>query len=325
MSILSFLHESAAPSAAVELASARVSAALLELRAGRPVVAAHAVEPLPPGALVPSLTAANIHDRSAVVGALERAFDRIGGRPRRVGLIVPDLIAKVSFVRFERVPAKKTDLDQLVRWQVKKAAPFAIEDAQVSYSPGQRASDGQEFVVSVARRSVVEEYEGLCAGAGIHPGIVDLATFNVVNAILAGGHRHIADWLLVNVTTDYASIAIVRGEHLIFFRNRATEGEGSLADLVHQSAMYYEDRLSGGGFDRVFLAGHSGGSPAEDADLVQAKRSLEERLGIVVESVDPRSAADLTDRITAAPALLDALAPLVGLLLRGQDAAVTQS
>ena len=325
MSILSFLHESAAPSVAVELAATRISAASLELRAGRPVVSAHAIEPLPPGALVPSLTAANIHNRSAITGALERVFERIGGRPRRVGLVVPDLIAKVSFVRFERVPAKKADLDQLVRWQVKKAAPFSIEDAQIGYSPGQRAADGQEFVVSIARRSVVEEYEGLCAGAGVHPGIVDLASFNVVNAILAGGHRHVADWLLVNVTPDYASIAIVRGEYLIFFRNRGPESDGSLADLVHQTAMYYEDRLGGGAFDRVFLAGHSGGSPAEDADLLQARRSLEERLGIVVETVDPRSAADLTDRITAAPALLDALAPLVGLLLRGQDVPVTQS
>ena len=32
--------------------------------------------------------------------------------------------------------------------------------------------------------------------------------------------------------------------------------------------------------------------------------------------MDPRTAAALTDRIVAAPALLDALAPLVGLLLR---------
>ena len=57
------------------------------------------------------------------------------GRPRRIGLIVPDPIAKVSLVRFEKVPARAQDLDQLIRWQVRKAAPFAIEDAQVSYVP----------------------------------------------------------------------------------------------------------------------------------------------------------------------------------------------
>ncbi len=39
-------------------------------------------------------------------------------------------------MRFEQVPARAQDLDQLIRWQVRKAAPFAIEEAQVSYVPG---------------------------------------------------------------------------------------------------------------------------------------------------------------------------------------------
>ena len=49
--------------------------------------------------------------------------------------------------------------------------------------------------------------------------------------------------------------------------------------------------------------------------------SLERRLTTPVETIDPRAAAALTDRITAAPALLDALAPLVGLLLRERESA----
>ena len=46
------------------------------------------------------------------------------------------------------------------------------------------------------------------------------------------------------------------------------------------------------------------------------RRGLEERLGLNVESVDPRGAAALVDRIAASPELLDVLAPLVGMLLR---------
>jgi len=312
MSVLASLRETSGPSVAVELAGHRVSAAAVEWRGGRPVVAAHAIEPLPAGALVPSLTAENIHDRAAVGAALERVFERIGGRPRRVGLVVPDLVAKVSLVRFEKVPSRAQDLDQLVRWQVRKTAPFPIEEAQVSYVPGVRALDGQEFIVSLARRQVVEEYERLCTDAGAHAGIVDLATFNVINAVLAGSAPPKGDWLLVNVSADCASIAIVGGEHLIFFRNRSSETDGTLADLVHQTAMYYEDRLKGAGFSRILMAG--AGQQAADVD--QMRRSLEERLTTPVEMVDPRPAAALTDRITAAPALLDTLAPLVGLLLR---------
>ena len=315
MSILTSLRESAAPAVAVEIASGRVSAATLEWRGDQPVIAAHASEPLPDGALVPSLTAVNAHDRPAVLGALSRLLEKVG-RPRRIGLILPDVVAKISIVRFEQVPAKTQDLDQLVRWQVRKSAPFAIEDAQVSYVPGLEVADGREFIVTLARRDVIQEYETLCAEAGAHAGIVDLATLNVINAVLAGAAPPTGDWLLVNIAADYTSIALLRGPCLIFFRNRAAETDGTLADLVHQSAMYYEDRLKGAGFARVILSGAASAGARQTGDIDELRRSLEDRLRTAVETVDPRQAAALTDRITAAPALLDALAPLVGLLLR---------
>ncbi len=79
-------------------------------------------------------------------------------------------------------------------------------------------------------------------------------------------------------------------QHLIFFRNRAAETEGTLADLVHQTGMYYEDRLSGTGFSRVLLAGSAGGGLRQTADVEQARQSLEGRLTAAVETVDPRTA-----------------------------------
>jgi Tfp pilus assembly PilM family ATPase len=325
MSVFDSLRETSGPTVAVEVAAHQVSAAGLEFRSGTAIVSAHATEPMPPGALVPSLTTANVHNRHAVVDVIRRVLERTG-KPRRIGLVVPDLVAKVSFVRFEQPPSRAADLEQLVRWQVRKTAPFAVEEAQVSFVPGLRAADGQEFVVSLARRAIVEEYESICADAGAHAGIVDLATFNVINAVMAPARPVLpsgadADWLLVNIAPDYASIAILRGANLIFFRNRVADEEGTLPDLVHQAAMYYEDRLSGGGFARVFLTGSAGAGPRHAADAEQVRRSLQERLGTPVENVDPRLAATLTDRISAGPALLDTLTPLIGLLLRGRDAA----
>jgi type IV pilus assembly protein PilM len=317
---MSRLSEFTPPSAAVEIASHRVTAVGLETRSGRPAIAAHATEPLPDGALVPSLTAENVHDRPLIVAAVNRVLERVG-RPRRVGLVIPDSVAKVSLVKFERVPPRESDLDQLIRWQVRKSAPFAIEDAQVSYVRGARTADGQEFIVSLARRAAIAEYESLCAPAGAYVGLVDLSTFNVINAALAAGEgAPESDWLLVNVAPDWASLAILRGRDLIFFRSRGADGEGTLADLVHQTAMYYEDRIQGGGFSRVMLTGATTGL-REPGDVDELRRSLEERLGRPVEPVDPRDAATLTDRISAPPALLDALTPLVGMLVRDREAA----
>src|SRR4051794_15485423 len=111
MSILASLREGAAPPVAVEIAAGRVSAASLEWRGGQPVVAAHASELLPEGALVPSLTSVNAVDRATVADAVGRLLEKMG-RPRRIGLILPDLVGRVSLVRFEQVPAKTQDLDQ---------------------------------------------------------------------------------------------------------------------------------------------------------------------------------------------------------------------
>jgi Tfp pilus assembly PilM family ATPase len=314
------LWDAALPTVAVELSAQRVTGASLELRGSKQVVRAHAIVPLPPGALTPSLTTTNVHDRGAVAAALKRVLQHLGN-PHRIGLVIPDPVAKISLVKFQQVPAKAQDLDQVIRWQVRKAAPFPIEEAQVSFVPAAHGPDGQEFIVSLAKREIVTEYESLCADGGAHAGLIDVSTFNVINAVLAGTGAPSGDWLLVNVAPDWASMAILRGHDVMFFRSRGAEGEGTLADLVHQTAMYYEDRLSGAGFGRVMLCGASTAGDAHSADNGALRRSLEERLGTSVSTVDPRNAAALVDRIDGSPALLDALAPLVGMLVRDQEAA----
>jgi Tfp pilus assembly PilM family ATPase len=188
------------PVVALEIASDRVSALRLTNRAA-PGIAACAVEAVPRGAVSPSLLARNVQDPQAVGAALARVLDAMG-RPGRVGLLVPDAIAKVSFVHLERVPERRDELDQLVRWHVRKAVPFPAEEAQVAWTPGAAHAEGREFIVTIARKAVVEEYEGLCVAAGAHPGTVDLSTFNLVNAILAGQTPPVSDWLLVNLTRD---------------------------------------------------------------------------------------------------------------------------
>lgn len=306
------------PDAAVEITADRVSAATLATRGGgRLVVQSHASESLPPGAVVPSLTAQNVVNPAPVTQALRVVLERLNSRARRVALVIPDVAARVSLLRFEQVPARREDLDQLVRWQLKKSAPFAVEDACVTYSPGARTADGAEFVTVLARREVVREYEAVCEAVGVHPGLVDLATLSLVNLYAGAATAPRGDWLVVHIRPEYTSLAIMRGDDVIFFRNRLEGDETSLPDLVHQTAMYYQDRLDGRGFSRVLLGG--AGHLAE-----AARRSLEERLVTTVEPIDPTQAAALTDRVSGSADLADVLSPLVGVLVRSREEAAVR-
>ncbi|HSK08290.1 MAG TPA: pilus assembly protein PilM [Vicinamibacterales bacterium] len=313
------LFSSPAPCVAIEIGPAAVSGLTLARHGAESVIAAYATEPLPPGVVTPSLTGANVADGGALAGAVAQVLGRLGGRPRWVSLVVPDTMAKVSLVRLEKVPARADDLDQLIRWHVRKTAPFRLEEAQLTWSAGAAAGDGsREYVVALARQAVVREYEAACEAAGATAGVVDLATFSLVNAVLAAGEPDGGDWLLVHVTPRYGSLAILRGRDLIFFRNRSEGTDETLADLVHQTAMYYEDRLGGsGGFSRVLVAASSSGDGGPGG-IDALARQVEERLRVRTQMFDPTGIARFADRIGADQAVLRTVTPLLGVLARGR-------
>jgi type IV pilus assembly protein PilM len=315
MSLLTSWLKSPPPDAAIEIGPTRVSAAALGSRGSSFMLLGHAVEALPAGAVTPSLAGHNVVDRGPVATAVRRVLGQIGTRVTRVALVLPDAAAKVSLIHFDKVPAKRDDLDQLVRWQMRKSAPFGIDEACVSYTPCARTAEGgADFLVVLAKRSVIEEYERVCADAGVYAGLVDLTSLSVLNLILGSSSGSTGDWLAVYMRPEDTSIAIVRGGDVIFFRNRPDSDNDTLTDLVHQTTMYYQDRLSGSGFARVLLGG---AGPTPDA-VAEARHGLEERLGTRVESIDPLSVAVPSDRIGASAELLDVLAPLTGVLLRTQ-------
>jgi len=298
------------PSVGLEIAADRVTATALKWAKLTPKLTAHASVPLPEGVLEPTAAGTNMVDRAVVIDAVRSVLGQLPRRTTRIGLVVPDSVAKVSFVKFDKVPGRSADLERLVGWQVRKAVPFRVEDAQLAYTPGLRLpGGGQEFVVALIRRDIVEEYEGVCTAAGVHAGLVDLATFNLVNAATAMSPPSHADWLLVHVARDYSTLAIVRGQDLIFFRNRPTRTDGDVADLVHQSAMYYEDRLEGRGMARTVLVTSSDSAGSSDV----ARDTLQERLGTEIEGL---ASGGVTSALGVDALALDRLAAPVGLVMR---------
>jgi type IV pilus assembly protein PilM len=305
------------PSTAIEIASHRVTVAGISRLGTKPTVSAYASEPLSAEAVAPAPAGANIPEPAVVVDALKRALDRTGLRSvGRVALVVPDSIARVSLLTFEKLPPKASDIDQLIRWQLKKATPYPIEEAAISSVVANVTDQGTTIAAVVARRDVIAQYEGVVSALGIHAGIVDLSSFNVMNTIIAGGAAKDGDSLVVTLAADATSLAILRGEELMFYRHRAAVEEEPLSALVHQTAMYHEDRLGGTRFARVWLSGSAFVGGAE-----QARRGIAAHLGAPAEIVDVTSLVQFRDPAGTPADVLDALAAPIGLLLRERKAA----
>ncbi len=306
------------PSVAFEIAAGRVTVAEISAASDGLVISAYASESLPDEAVTPLLSGPNIVDPDVVTAALRRACEKAGIRPpKRAALIVPDSVARVSLLTFEELPAKTADIDQLVRWQIKKSTPFPIEEAQVSAVVAHQSPGATTLAAVASHRAVISQYEATVTALGTHVGLVDLASLNVLNAILANGNAPAGDWLLVCLAKESTSLAIVRHGALMFYRHRLSVDDEPLGALVHQTAMYHEDRLGGSTFSRVWLCGSAWAEGGGES----MRREITKRLGVQADAVDVRAAAALRDRISAGPDVMDALAAPLGVLLRERKVA----
>ncbi|MGE0392828.1 MAG: type IV pilus biogenesis protein PilM [Vicinamibacterales bacterium] len=304
------------PDATIEITASRVSALALDVRGGRPVVTAVAAEGLHAGAVTPAFATQNVHDATGLSAAIAQVTGRLGTRVRRVALVIPDGVARVSLVRLEQVPSRREDLAQLIQWQVRKGVPFPADEARVSFVPASTGPAGYEFLATVVRAGVVAEYEQACARAGLHAGIVDTASTAVINLRLSGP-APAGDWLLVHIREDACAVAVLRGDRVLFFRSRSDDDRLGVGDFVHQAVMYYQDRLEGRGFQAAYLAG--GGADAE-ADAI--RREVEDRLGAPATWLDPEAFVTLPPGASSAAAGRDVLTPLAGMALRALDRVV---
>lgn len=305
------------PNVAIELASRRLTVVEVGRSGKGATIVGYASEALPADALMPAAAGVNIPHVNVVADALRRALERAGVRStKKAALIVPDSIARISLLSFEQLPAKASDAEQLIRWQLKKSTPYPIEEAQLSWFPANKSDSGQTIAAVAARRDVLAEYEAVTNAVGIHAGLVDVASLNVMNAVISANAATTSDWLLISIAPDATALAIGRGPDLMFYRHRSRVENEPLSALVHQTAMYHEDRLGGTRFSRVWLCGGGLGREAE-----QTRQEIHQRLNVPVEAVDIRPAADLGGRINASTDVLDALAAPVGVLLRDRRAA----
>jgi len=239
------------PSIACELSQERVIAARivedgtsLDSYTGRAVA---------PGALTPHLAEQNIANADVVRQAVADALTTVGSRSRDVTAILPDASVRVALLDFDTLPEKKSDADSVVKFRLKKALPFDVDKASVSYDV-HRSNGHIRAVAAVVLNSVLEEYESVFRALGYQPGVV------LPSSLAALGNIEGTDPTLV-IKSDSATttLSIVGGGELLLFRTlENTGGVPPTAELlvhdVHASLVFFQDSYNMR-VDRILVGG----------------------------------------------------------------------
>ena len=92
-----------------------------------------------------------------------------------------------------------------------------------------------------------------------------------------------SDALFVKIAPDCVTTTVFQGRRVQFYR-RVTDV--SLYDAVYPTVLYYQDKLGGTTFERLFVCGY-------DADLQRSLDDVQEKLGLAAERIGPESVEDI--------------------------------
>jgi type IV pilus assembly protein PilM len=228
------------PPAAVEIAPEGVLAAAAPAPGAAPSAAFAA---LPGGALIPGIAESNLRSPEVVAAALRSALDQVSPRSRSITIVIPDMAARVFVLDFDSLPTKAADVLPVLRFRLRKVAPFDVEQSAVSYQILSQERYAVKVLATIMPSAILHEYEGAVRAAGYEPGAVLPSAL----AVLAAASADEAI-LAVNLSNTSITTAIASGNDLLLYRtlDLPAEPEARLVEIqrgVAVAAAYYEDRL----------------------------------------------------------------------------------
>jgi len=292
--------KSGRPRLACEIMTDRVVAA--RASAHGDAVEVHSTRSLPPGAVNPNLAGDNVADAETVKAALSDALNVVGTRGRDIIAVLPDACLRVLLLDFDTLPDRPQDALGVVRFRLKKALPFDLDKASVTYHAF-RDNGTVRVVAAVALTSVIEEYESLFRQLGYNPGVVLPSS--------VGALAQVDDerpTLLVKVDTLTTTLAIVASGQVLLFRTLdnaagANVAAQQLMDDIYPAIIFFEDTYHQK-IELVTLAG----LPIFN----QVGAALETQFGVPVMEISARSAGEGFGGSTTPPSML---ASVVGALI----------
>jgi type IV pilus assembly protein PilM len=227
---------------------------------------------LRPGVLAVSPLKDNILDDVEFAAAVKALAATHGARKGKdAALILPDFSARTTVLDFDSFPASAEEQLALIRFRLKRAVPFDVDSAAVSYF-AQPAAKRVDVVVVMAPLEIVARYEAPFRAAGLNPGLVTTSSLAALELAPEAGLSVLAKLtgrVLTLMVRDKGTLKLVRCLEL------PTGELEDVAAVLAPTFVYLEDNL-GGRAERLLLCGFGARSD-------EAQRLFGEELAVEVE------------------------------------------
>jgi type IV pilus assembly protein PilM len=200
------------------------------------------VEPLPPGALVPSPVDNNVVNVEAVQSAFKKVLGHFSARGQNIALLIPDPVVRVFILPFDTFPRRSDEGIPMLRFRLKKSVPFDVEETVVSFMRQTGREGKLEVVAALARQRIIREYESLVEAAGMSVGVMLSSSLATLPLLEEEGPA-----LLVRMSGKSLTTVIVNGNNLCVYRSTGMPVDAELLepqamlDELFPAVAYYQD------------------------------------------------------------------------------------
>ena len=253
--------------------------------------------PIPPGVVDFSMLRPNLIEPEALAAFIQKLFDEAGVKGGRIGLTLPDMLARISVVELPGAPRSSTEAKELLRFRVKKSLPFDADEARLSY---QAVPGSPSFLTGIMHEEVPAQYERLFADLGFHVGVIETSSLSLLKLwepVVAETLSPEQDYFFLNLEETYFTVSLVRNrsrlvlvrtvghrsplldtEALDLRERPSYEAEDLLRELL-PTFIYYQEKLGGSSLARVYYR-------SLRPDLGELAGVLEEQFDVPAEPFD---------------------------------------
>lgn len=194
----------------------------------------HLAVELDPGLFPDGPLAGAPRDRERLAEAVGTLLEATSTTVREASLVLPDEWLRVAFADATDVPARGAQRDEVIRFKLRRLAPFRVEELRVSAAaaPGLTAADGEpRMILGFASEALLAEVEDLFVERGVRLGQVSNHSLSLLSALATAlGSTEAA--VVVHATTGSYCLMVTRRGRPVLHRHKPEAGGGGTLDLV---------------------------------------------------------------------------------------------
>jgi hypothetical protein len=218
----------------------------VDLRASRRgfSIASSALTQLPAQLLTPHFDSQNIQDAQELAGVIVHTLEAAGlANKRQWSVALPEGAARSFVLTLESKPANRKELNDILAWKVERVIATPSSELLISRQRLKPEGRQERYLVTIARQSVLDEYEAVFASLGWHAGLMLPRHMGEAQWLMQDNAP--GDKMLVSSNREGFTAVLISGGEPVLIRNYACDPESKTDDL-HRFALYYREKMATG-------------------------------------------------------------------------------